>query len=196
MNKFSVLLTGILLLAAQGVQAQQNPDFFAQSMQLNRTGMYVLGSWALLNLSSGAYGWATQTGHQKYFWQMNTAWNVVNAGIAGYALYSFSQMDLTSMADAEMWQSHRQIKRLYLINAGIDLLYIGTGAWLIHLAGKNEKRHDIYKGYGQSIILQGGFLLVFDLAMYGLQARMEKVHAILPDQFALLPGGFALVWHF
>lgn len=190
------ILAGFLLLAAQGVQAQQNPDFFTQSMQLNQTGMYVLGSWALLNLGSGAYGWATQSGHQKYFWQMNTAWNLVNAGIAGYALYSFSQLDLAAMSGTELWQSHQQIKRLYLINAGLDILYMGSGAWLIHMSGKNEKRHDLYKCYGQSIILQGAFLFVFDLAMYGLQHRLEKVHAIMPDQFTLLPGGLSLVWHF
>ncbi len=194
--KPSILFVFSFLLVAHGLQAQQHPDFFTQSMQLNKTGMYVLGGWALLNMSSGAYGWATQTGHQKYFWQMNTAWNLVNAGIAGYAFYSFSQMDVSAMTDGELWQSHQQIKRLYLINAGLDVLYMGTGAWLIHLAKKNEKRHDLYKGYGQSIILQGAFLFVFDLMMYGLQHRLEKLHTILPEQFGLAPQGLMMVWRF
>ena len=35
-----------------------------------------------------------------------------------------------------------------------------------HLSANTEKRGEMLKGYGNSVILQGGFLLVFDMLMY------------------------------
>lgn len=68
-----------------------------------------------------------------------------------------------------MMSEHSKIQRLYLINAGLDVIYVGTGFLLKHLAVNSSKRHDLLKGYGNSVIFQGVFLLVFDLVMYGIQ---------------------------
>ncbi len=189
---FFLFAFGIHMLAT----AQAANDFFTESISTNKTGMYVLGGWAIANIAAGSYGWASLSGSQKHFWQMNAAWNLVNLGIAGYAFYSFGQTDLSVASEAELWDSHNKTKRLYLINAGLDVLYMGAGAYLIHLSSKRTEKHALYKGFGQGIILQGGFLFVFDLTMYLIQQRVERIHHILPDQFALLPDGFTLVWRF
>jgi len=41
--------------------------------------------------------------------------------------------------------------------------YIGTGLLLRHLSCQSENRGDLLKGYGNSLLLQGSFLLVIDL---------------------------------
>lgn len=143
--------------------------FHDQSQQINNTGMYVLGSWALVNMATGAYGWSNSSGSNKYFHQMNLFWNVVNISIAGFALVNNYHTDYLAMGPDELMDRHLKIERLYLINAGLDILYIGTGAWLTYLSKSREKNRDLLKGYGNSIMLQGGFLFIFDAVMYFIQ---------------------------
>jgi len=73
------------------------------------------------------------------------------------------------MGPDELMDRHLKIERLYLINAGLDILYIGTGTYLTHLSKAREKNKDLLKGYGKSIMLQGGFLFIFDAVMYFIQ---------------------------
>lgn len=144
-------------------------DFYKQSNQINTTGMYVLGGWAVANIAGGAIGWANSNGSAKYFHQMNVFWNTVNLGIAGFALYNNINTDISLMSADEMMTKHIKTENLYLINTGLDVVYIGTGFLLKHLSTTKKNKQDLLKGYGNSIILQGGFLMVFDLAMWAVQ---------------------------
>ena len=144
-------------------------DFYQKSQQINNSGMYVLGSWAVMNITTGAIGWANGSGSDKYFHQMNLFWNAVNLSIAGFALISNFQTDYMALGPDELLDRHLKIERLYLINAGLDILYMGTGAYLTHLSRSREKNKDLLKGFGQSILLQGGFLFIFDAVMYFVQ---------------------------
>lgn len=151
------------------LQAQSYEDFYTQSLDINKSGMYFLGGWALANIATGTYGWIRYDGEKKYFHQMNAAWNVVNAGIAVYALFDIAGTDISALSTDEMMRKHIRSENLFLINAGLDILYMAGGAWMIHAAGRNEKRHNMLKGYGQSVILQGAFLFLFDLVKFGIQ---------------------------
>jgi hypothetical protein len=144
-------------------------DFYKQSNQINTTGMYVLGGWAVANIAGGAIGWANSNGSAKYFHQMNVFWNTVNLGIAGFALYNNLNTDISLLSADEMLSKHIKTENLYLINTGLDVVYIGTGFLLKHLSTTKKNKQDLLKGYGNSIILQGGFLMVFDLAMWAVQ---------------------------
>ncbi|PKP50010.1 MAG: hypothetical protein CVT92_14790 [Bacteroidetes bacterium HGW-Bacteroidetes-1] len=112
---------------------------------------------------------------------MNVAWNIINIGIAGYALYQFANNNQALLMDSERWSEHLRIKNLYLINAGLDVLYVVAGSFLWARSVKSEKNRDRLKGFGQAIVLQGGFLLIFDLVMYGLQSNSERILLMLPD---------------
>jgi hypothetical protein len=63
---------------------------------------------------------------------------------------------------------HLSTENLYLINAALDIGYIGGGILMWRFSEKSKKP-ELLKGYGQSVILQGSFLLVFDLIIYGIQ---------------------------
>ena len=168
MKKNLVVL--VLLLAGYFVWAQDSyPDFHEKSTAVNRTGMYILGGWALANITSGAAGWALSEGSAMRFYQMNLFWNTVNLGIAGFALYTILGDAGNFMTSDEIIQEHLKLEKLYLINAGLDVLYIGAGFYLRHLSAQKPKRHDLFLGYGNSVLLQGGFLLVFDAVMWWIQ---------------------------
>lgn len=162
-----IVLSGIFLLTAITVVAQGGAKTFGEaSLAANNTGMYILGGWALANMAAGAYGWATFEGERKYFSQMNLFWNMVNLSIAGIALYSLYSTDLITAGTEEILAKHLKTEKLFLINSGLDVGYMGAGFLMRHLSGRAEKRADLLRGYGNAVILQGGFLLVFDMAMY------------------------------
>ncbi|MDO8951110.1 MAG: hypothetical protein Q7U86_00720, partial [Draconibacterium sp.] len=120
---------GFLMLAGQETEII---DFHRKSNQINTAGMYVLGGWAIANIAGGAVGWANSTGSAKYFHQMNLFWNTVNLGIAGFALYNNLNADISLLSADEMLSKHVKTENLYLINAGLDVVYIGTGFLLKH----------------------------------------------------------------
>jgi hypothetical protein len=156
-------------------QDQSYTEFYQRSLHYNNTGMYVLGSWAVANLIIGGIGWNQNTGDTKYFHQMNFFWNTVNLSIAGFALYNNLSEGFEDLTNQMMVQNHYKIEKLYLINGGLDFAYIGTGFLLKNLSSKKEKNKDLLKGYGNSLILQGSFLLVFDAVMWGIQ-RNHRLH--------------------
>ncbi|MDB4584673.1 hypothetical protein N9164_16100 [Draconibacterium sp.] len=170
------ILLFFLMLGFLSVWAQNGDytDFYRQSLKTNNTGMYVLGSWAIANMATGAFGWANNTGSTKYFYQMNLFWNVINGTIAGFALYNNYTQDLSMISQDTMLQNHINTEKLFLINGGLDIAYIGTGFLLKHLSNNSSKRPELLKGYGNSLILQGAFLFVFDMVMWGIQ-RMHRL---------------------
>lgn len=177
-----LFLAGILPLFGQN---SEMTDFYIKSSQINTSGMYILGGWAVANIAGGAIGWANSTESAKYFHQMNLFWNTVNLGIAGFALYNNLNTDISVISADEMLAKHIKTENLYLINAGLDVVYIGTGFLLKHLSSKNLKKQDLLKGYGNSVILQGGFLMAFDLAMWVVQ-RNHRLDFLKNAEFSFI----------
>lgn len=186
----------MLIIVLAEANAQDMNDFYSFSLQYNRTGMYVLGGWAVSNMLTGAYGWTTQTGSTKYFHQMNTMWNLVNLSIAGFALYNFATTDISLLAPGEMLQKHMTFEKLFLINAGLDIIYMGAGGLLIHRAVKSEKNSLRYMGYGRSVVLQGAFLFAFDLVMYFVQSQHRLNFKPIIENLAVRPGEISLLLNF
>ena len=187
-----------LLLIPGTVQGQtEYVEYYGQSLRINNMGMAVLGSWALANITIGAYGWSQNTGQRAYFHQMNLFWNTVNLTIAGIALYSNLTADYALLPGEELLEKQFRTQRLYLINAAVDVGYVSAGFLLKHLATKYPKNELRLRGYGNSVILQGSFLFVFDLVMYGL---LNNRRADFLQQVSLSPMqdayGLALTFQF
>lgn len=172
-------------------------DFHEKSSAVNKTGMYILGGWAIANIAGGAIGWANTSGPTMRFHQMNLFWNTVNLSIAGFALYNSIQNNAAALTPVEILQSHRKIENLYLINAGLDVLYVGTGFYLKHLSSKKTKKEDLLLGYGNSLVLQGAFLFVFDAIMWGIQRNnrldfIENLNLSAAGDFGIFQAGLVL----
>ena len=182
-----LIATAILISLVTAVGAQSEyTGFYEKSTGINKTGMYVLGGWAIANIATGSLGWSKTTGSTMRFHQMNLFWNTINLTIAGVALYTYMNSGGAALNSEDIMQQHRKTENLYLINAGLDVLYIGTGFYLKHLSTKKPKKEDLLLGYGNSVILQGAFLLVFDAIMWGIQ-RNNRHDFIETVQFSFAP---------
>ncbi len=166
MNK---VVTIILILASSAVFAQDSLRNFNYSRNnITSTGMEVLGSWAIANIGVGAAGWANSAGgSNKYFYQMDVLWNTVNLGAAIMGFTGAQKNKNRLLSPAESLRAQQKIEQTFLINAGLDFVYIGAGLYLHHRG--NRVNSDELRGYGSSIILQGAFLLLFDGTMYSTQ---------------------------
>ena len=188
----------VLLLLPSTLHAQGSyADFYRESLRINNIGMAILGTWALTNISIGAYGWNQQTGQRAYFHQMNLFWNTVNLTIAGFALYGNLTSDYGLLTGSELLEKQLKAQHLYLINGALDVGYIAAGSLLRYIAPRYPKNELRLSGYGNSVILQGSFLLLFDLVFYGLQ-RSHRTGFL--DQLSVVPmhdaWGMILSFHF
>lgn len=155
-----------LLLTATHCYAQDSLKTFSYSRNnITTTGMTVLGSWAIANIGVGAAGWVNSKGGQnKYFYQMTTIWGATNLGAALLGYTGAKNNTGKQLTAAESLKAQHKIERIFLINGGLDLAYIGTG---IILKNRGDNRNSAQlKGYGSSLIIQGAFLLLFDGTMY------------------------------
>lgn len=156
-----------LLLHAQDLLTL--PEINAERLRLNRDGMLVLGAWGIGNM--GVSGWRmTQTkGTEKYFHQMNVFWNVVNLGLAAGGYFSAIGADPNSFSATQTVNEYHKLEKILLFNAGLDVGYVMTGFFLRERArNASDKWRPRLRGYGNSLLLQGGFLFAFDLAFYFL----------------------------
>jgi hypothetical protein len=160
---FSIML---ILLSIAHSEAQDIHQINQEKNRLQREGMYLLTSWAAVNIAGGTAGYFLAKDREwKYFHEMNVFWNTVNMGlgIAGILSERKSRQDLSL---TESIRAQKKIERIFLINSGLDLLYIGGG--IAMKSFQNANNRDKMTGYGNSLIMQGSFLLVFDAMEYFL----------------------------
>lgn len=192
-----VYIFGILLLLQNISSAQEihvdRLNF--QRNQINRYAMITLGSWAVGNMAVNGVLYRSGEKDRKYFYQMNMAWNVVNLAIAGFGLYGALHPDTSpTLFEAIMEQSN--IEKILLFNAGLDVAYMMTGFHLKERAKNTIKHHDRLKGYGNSLVLQGGFLLAFDMTVYFIQAGNHELIKKLLEHMSVAPGSISIVLNF
>ncbi|TVQ00907.1 MAG: hypothetical protein EA359_14965 [Balneolaceae bacterium] len=178
MKKRLLLFILVQLLFCSFLYAQNNTiDLEAineKRITMNSNGMLVLGGWAVSNLVIGGIGMTQTGGTSKYFHQMNAAWNTVNLAIAGFGYYGIRNQS-TQMGLSETISEFHNFEKILLFNAGLDIGYMAIGAFLWERGLRKENNRLI--GYGQSMILQGGFLFVFDAVLY-LLSRSESSRLI------------------
>ena len=175
MKKKLFLFLLIQLLFSGWVLAQHSTVDLEQinrdRIQLNSNGMFVLGGWALTNIAIGGIGMTQTDGRTKYFHQMNAAWNTVNLGIAGFGYYGLRSSS-SSLSLSETINEFHNFENILLFNAGLDVGYMAIGAYLWERGLRKES--DRLVGYGQSMILQGGFLFTFDIILYVLSRNQSR----------------------
>ncbi|RDV37040.1 hypothetical protein DV096_16145 [Bradymonadaceae bacterium TMQ3] len=132
-------------------------------------GMGVLLGWSALNIGVGTAGYLVSDGPRRYFHQMNAAWNVVNAAIAGFGLRAALRDDASRFDGLETLEEGRSFERILAINIGLNVAYMASGAFMWERGLRRDD--DRLRGYGPSLLLQGAFLLVFDSTLFALQRR-------------------------
>jgi hypothetical protein len=164
-----------------------------KQVQLTRNGMISLNTWAGVNLIGSGIGWGLTNGQQKYFHQMNVMWNVVNVGIAIPGLLGTKKLARESVTFSKVAQRQNKLENVYLFNAGLDVGYMATG-WALFNFG-NTKTGEMrlrFRGYGQSLVLQGGYLFVYDMIMFALLKRTGKALKPLWNNVQVAPYGLGM----
>ena len=134
-------------------------------------GLAVLAAWVLLNLiGSGArLARADRRLAPYYFHGLNVLWNLVNAGLAAWGILRLHFHPPAGLDAAELLRTQHFYETLFGVNAGLDVLYVLAGSYLRRRAtGPTQNRPERLLGYGQSLQVQGGFLLLFDAVMWAL----------------------------
>ncbi len=177
MRYYISALCMLMILNTAQAQHLDKPSFdelHALKCKTNRTGMSVLGGWAAVNIAGGAVGYFTAKDQEwKAFHGMNVIWGVVNLGFAGFGYWGAAKERQLNLSCDDMLHKYESTKRLFLLNAGLDGLYIGTGLVLNAYAGDMKNPAQMH-GFGKSIALQGIGLLLFDGTMYAMHQKQDK----------------------
>ena len=84
-----------------------------------------------------------------------------------------------------------KIQKILLFNAGLDIGYMLGGAYLIERSKNTANNPERLRGFGKSIILQGGFLFAYDLITYfTLAADNDQLQLLLSGD------GVGMSWRF
>ena len=208
----SFLLAGLLVLispASARAQApadsllQQRPPaasqaaFATERIRLDQRGLQVLGGWAVGNVVVSGLAASQTEGSAHYFHQMNIGWGAVNLALAGAGYLGARRAARSPTATrAENVRAQLRTENVYLFNAGLDVAYLATGFYLLEKSRNPTAAGsaDRWRGYGHSLLLQGGFLLLFD----GLQFAAHHRHgarALYPllSRVSIGPGAVAVV---
>jgi hypothetical protein len=84
---------------------------------------------------------------------MNAIWGLID-GLIGWANL------LTGPVEMEF------LRKILMVNSGLDLAYITTGIILA------TRQKPLLKGFGWAVLIQGLFLLIFDLSFLGWSYRV------------------------
>ena len=161
--------------------AQDMEVFNQYNRELNthsRNGMIALGSWGVGNIIVGTAGvLTTKQGSTMFsFHLMNASWNLVNLGIALPAYFGARKRLKKEYDIPGSFKLQRKQETLYAINMAADVLYVGSGVFMQEFGNRysNPNVRDSFKGMGYSLIMQGGFSLLFDAAMLGVHKSHWK----------------------
>jgi hypothetical protein len=164
------IILGLLLLVFQ-VDIIAQPDWqplINQQQNFQKNAMLVLGGWGLANVVTGGIGMFNSDGQTKYFHQMNAGWGIINAGIAAFGYYGAQQFGLDDPINLSLLNKNLSLSKAFLFNTGLDVGYIVGGLYLRERAKSATELPERLKGFGTSIMMQGGFLFGFDLIAYYL----------------------------
>lgn len=165
--------------------------------KISKTSLHVLGAWAGLNILQSSISLVNAENDSKYFFRTNIYWNSVNVAIAGLGLMQLRKQSQKTLTLQQQLHKQNQVEKVLLFNTGLNVAYITTGLYLKERAG-SRANSDQLKGTGNSLILQGCFLLVLDGVQYVLQRKNGRMMQKHFEGLELTPtsNGVGLVYRF
>ena len=134
--------------------------------------MTALGAWGLVNVVQGGISATNTVGPEHYFHQMSAYFNAVNVGIAAVGFLGIKKQLLKTNTLASEIREQQKVQKILLINSALDVGYFGIGLLMRNSGIKNQNAK--IQGYGGSIMLQGAFLLAYDLLQFGAHRKNGK----------------------
>jgi hypothetical protein len=152
-------------------QATRGDHRFAMSLLLGwGAGSTLVGTMATVRgrPAAGAFP------DDPLFWAgiQHAAWGAIDLGLGAAGL---GRSD--SLAGRLKPPTNTQLARVYWINAALDVAYLGFAVAALLLAERSERWSPFWRGTGEAVLVQAGFLLAYDLAMglrFSFQARRAR----------------------
>ncbi len=117
--------------------------------------------WSALSAGAGAVLLLAGADFWRGFGIQALAWGAIDAAIALFGQRAAARRRATGPhAAAALAGEAVKLRRLLWINTGLDLLYVTGGLVLLYTMGTQNR---FAGGNGWGVIVQGGFLFVFDL---------------------------------
>ncbi len=174
MKKYTILFIVIAFLCSKSIHSQTNLDLSEFNKSRNHKTANILklvGVWAVGNMATSGYFYFNSKGSDNYFHQMNVVFNSANAVIVLTSLLPKQKNDM-DLSKTLLWQSNTE--STFIANAALDLLYSSVGLYLTEKAKNDFKNRDQWNGWGNSLILQGGFLFFIDTSMFIIHKKNGK----------------------
>lgn len=103
---------------------------------------------------------------------MRQRFNVVNLAIGGFGLYRQLTATPGTWDLGRSLAEGQKMEKLLLLNAGLDVGYVAFGGFRLERGLRTDLAQ--LRGWGKSLLLQGGSLLLFDAVLWGLNWRLNS----------------------
>lgn len=163
----------LFLFLSSNLFSMELDSIVTKHHSINKYGMMTLGTWAIANIGVGIIQRSRTHGETKYFHEGNAGWNLINLGIASFGLYSALNPDY-NLGLGEFLSSQKSIESILLLNAGLDIAYMSIGLYLKERSKNASNNPERLRGYGNAMILQGAFLLLFDIGLYTIHTNFSS----------------------
>ena len=169
-----IIVFAVFYFACNQCWCQLNPidKFNREKIKITKQGMEVLGAWGGANVIYSGIALSTATGSGTYFHRMNMIWGGVNFTLGTLGFLFTKNKD--GVGYGQSMKKQMALEKVYLFNAGLDVAYVVGGFYFKEKARNDISRHDRYKGYGNSIVMQGSALFLFDGIMYLVHQKHGK----------------------
>lgn len=165
-----------------------------ERLRAQQRAMWILGTWAGISVASGI-GFSVQSDNTvlRYLGFQNIGWGAVNAAIAGFALIGlssqFAALETAGSGGLALLQElseEQNFSKILLVNAGLDVGYMLVGGALMWAARNGLSRGDEFFGSGLGVVIQGAFLLAFDIwQVLVSNARIAELEGALRPMLSL-----------
>lgn len=191
-----VLLLTIWLVSISTVSAQELSSINLKRQKITNIGMITLGTWAIGNMAGSGIMSLNRQGASGYFHQMNFLWNTVNLGLAASGLYSSMTEEVLLLSLSESLEAQHRLEKILLLNVGLDFAYMTGGLLMMERSRRKESQSQRFLGYGRSLLLQGGFLLLFDCGLYAVLSHQGNALVPLISGLSIRPDGLGFTYRF
>ncbi|MDQ6813827.1 MAG: hypothetical protein M3040_08825 [Bacteroidota bacterium] len=173
MQKTFLLAAGLMLFKSALPQQIDLDNFNLHRQKINKKGMFAIGGWSAANILYGSIAASRTRGSTVYFNRMNAIWNAVTFGISTIGYFTSKKED--GLTFRQSLNRQTSIEKIFLANTLLDAVYVAGGLYLQERAHNTIQNGEKLKGYGQSIVLQGSVLFLFDGLMYILHTHHGKL---------------------
>ena len=183
MKTIKILIFVLLILNLnQKINSQDSLSFHKDFYKTQQNSLLLLSSWSVGNLALSPFlgnnfkvlrnNFVGDVSSNDYFHQMNFNWNLINAGICGVSHFLVHRDSRKPWNLNDISNRKSKAEKSITFNMGLDILYVITGFVLNQTANESKGNLNINKGYGNSLMIQGGYLLLYDAIFL---RRLKKI---------------------